>query len=113
MAPLAAIAGAKRSQKAMAKFSVDGIMPFRKGDVLVEVSVIYMFNHLALHNVFQVHQIHDKAGIRVYRSLNRDNELKVVAMAVAVGTFSKDRLVLVLRPSGIVQAVGGAERLLR
>jgi hypothetical protein len=70
-----------------------------------------MFDHLTLHDFFEVHQIYDKAGIRVNRPFNRYNELKVVAVAISVGTFSKNGLILVFRPSRIVQAVGSAKGL--
>jgi hypothetical protein len=79
------------------------------GDFEVEMAMIVDADDLALEDGFQIFQIDDEAGDGIDFASHRDFERVVMAVAIAVGAFAEDALVLLRRPGIVPVVVGGGE----
>ncbi len=66
------------------------------GDFEVEMAVVVDADDLALEDVFELLEVDDEAGDGIDFAGYGDLERVVVAVAVAVGAFAEDALVLLL-----------------
>src|SRR6266511_4096540 len=78
-------------------------------DLLVDMAVVEIVEHLAVENLLQQLEVDDEAGDRIDFAGNSDLQRVIVAMAVEVGALAEDPQVLLRSPLRVVIIVRGGE----
>src|SRR5262245_21801851 len=86
-----------------------GVAPFHPRHIEVEVAMIDIRNHCALHELTQLLQVEYEASLRGDVALHDDIELVIVSVPVGARTQAEDFFVLFLRPVGSPQPMRRTE----
>jgi len=85
---------------------------FHKGNIQIQITVIQNVHHMSLDNATERFCIYNKAGLRVWATLDSYIQFKIVTMPVLIGTFPKNSVIFLLAPCRIVQLMGCIEMFL-
>src|SRR5690242_18566595 len=71
--------------------------------------MIERVDHLAIHDVLQLFQVHHEAGAGIHLPFDRDFQGVIVSMAIRVIALAENALVLLRRKLGVVIIVGSGK----
>src|SRR5690606_3968295 len=85
------------------KVLTTGQLALHKINIEIDILVIKLIDHFCTNKCTQSLQINNKPCFRVGCTLHRNNQIKIMAMPVIIGTWAKNFNILLLRPYRVIQ----------